>query len=317
MIPSFLTTFLFSCSILFASRSAREIGGMQANVARLVLAMFLLGFWAHGWGGGLGGASFIWFLFSGFVGFGLGDIAMFASLQRIGPRLTILLTQCLGAPIAGWAEYVFLGNMPSTAEMGCAGVILVGVAVAMAPDAHLPSDPLRFRWGLLWGLCSATGQGLGAVISRKANEVAHLHGQTVDGGTAAYQRILAGVAVTLVGWAIARVMHTRNGRQMAEAGTPSSEEGQPSTSVKRWGRSGPWIVGNAFSGPVLGVACFQWALMSSPSAVVLPIVSMSPLVTMGLAWIFQGTRPSARSVYGGILAVTGAAGLAWFKANAA
>lgn len=299
MLPSFLTTLLFSCSILFASRSAREVGGMKANVARLVLAMVLLGIWAHVWGGGLSGASFTWFLASGAVGFGLGDMAMFGALPRIGPRLTILLTQCLGAPIAGCAEYVFLGTVPTLSQMGCAAVILFGVALALAPDAHLPVDRGRFRLGLLFGLGSAMGQGLGAVISRKAIEIAGAHGETVDGATAAYQRILAGVAVTLLGWALAR---------------PLAVEGN--TSVRsNWRRSGLLIFGNALTGPVLGVACFQWALMSAPSAVVLPMVSMSPLVTMGLVWVLEGVRPGARSLAGGVLAVVGAAGLAWLRAG--
>jgi drug/metabolite transporter (DMT)-like permease len=301
MFPSFLTTILFSCSILFASRSAKEVGGMEANVARLVLAMGLLALWAHGWGGGLGGASLGWFLLSGAIGFGLGDMAMFCALPRIGPRLTILITQCLGAPIAGCAEYLFLGTVPTFAQMVCAGIILAGVGVAMAPDTHTPVEAGRFRWGLLFGLGSALGQGLGAVISRKANEVALAHGQGVDGGTAAYQRILAGVALTLLGWGLFRLW----GSRQQSAVRPSS-----------WKRAIFLIVGNALSGPVAGVACFQWALISSPSAVVLPIVSMSPLVTMGLAWVFEGVRPTRRACVGGVLAVVGASGLAWLKAGA-
>lgn len=301
MLPSFLTTILFSCSILFASRSAREVGGMEANVARLVLAMGLLATWAHGWGGGLGGASLGWFLLSGAVGFGLGDMAMFGALPRIGPRLTILITQCLGAPIAGCAEYLLLGTVPTFAQMVCAGIILSGVGVAMAPDTHAPVEPRRFQWGLLFGLGSAMGQGLGAVISRKANEVALGHGQAVDGGTAAYQRIVAGVALTMLGWALLRMRHRKD---------------ESAARVLSWKRAALLIVGNAISGPVAGVACFQWALIASPSAVVLPIVSMSPLVTMGLAWVFEGVRPSRRACWGGVLAVMGASGLAWLKAGA-
>ena len=106
MFPALLTTFLFSFSVLFASRSSKVVGSMQANVSRLLLAMLLLGIWAHGWGGGLGGAGLPWFLLSGVIGFGMGDIALFGALPRIGPRLAILLTQCLAAPIAGVAEYL-------------------------------------------------------------------------------------------------------------------------------------------------------------------------------------------------------------------
>lgn len=302
MLPAFLTTFLFSASILFASRSAREIGGMRANVSRLLIALLLLGVWSHVWGGGLGGAGLPWFFLSGAIGFGIGDMSMFASLPRIGPRLAILITQCLGAPIAGVAEYFLLGTVPTIPELACAALILTGVALALAPDQHMQVEPGRFRLGLLFGLGSAMGQAFGAVLSRKANSVAQLTGFTVDGGTAAYQRIIAGVAFTLAGWWLLWALGAapREGAEKPE-----------------WRRVFPVVLGNALAGPIVGVACFQWALSSTPSAVVLPIVSTSPLVTMGMAWFFQGIRPSGRAMVGGVVAVLGACGMAWIKTNAA
>jgi drug/metabolite transporter (DMT)-like permease len=300
MLPAFLTTFLFSSSILFASRSARELGGMRANVSRLLVALLILGIWSHGWGGGLGGAGLAWFFLSGAVGFGIGDMSMFASLPRIGPRLAILITQCLGAPIAGVAEYFILGTVPTPLELGCAGLILMGVALALAPDQQLQVEPGRFRVGLLFGLGSAMGQAFGAVLSRKANAVAQVTGEMLDGGTAAYQRIIAGVVFTLLGWWLLSI----------RGGAPAEASQKP-----EWRRAFPLVLGNALSGPILGVACFQWALSSTPSAVVLPIVSTSPLVTMGMAWFFQGTRPSARAIFGGVVAVIGACGMAWIKTS--
>lgn len=85
---------------------------MRANVSRLLIALVLLGVWSHVWGGGLGGSGLPWFFLSGAIGFGVGDMSMFASLPRIGPRLAILITQCLGAPIAGVAEYFSWARCP-------------------------------------------------------------------------------------------------------------------------------------------------------------------------------------------------------------
>jgi drug/metabolite transporter (DMT)-like permease len=163
-------------------------------------------------------------------------------------------------------------------------------------------EPSRFRLGLLFGLGSAMGQAFGAVLSRKANSVAQLTGFAVDGGTAAYQRIIAGVAFTLAGWWFLRALGAapREGAEKPE-----------------WRRVFPVVLGNALAGPIIGVACFQWALSSTPSAVVLPIVSTSPLVTMGMAWFFQGIRPSGRAIVGGVVAVIGACGMAWIKTSSA
>jgi hypothetical protein len=38
---------------------------------------------------------------------------------------------------------------------------------------------------------------------------------------------------------------------------------------------------------------------------------------MGMAWFFQGIRPSGRAMVGGVVAVLGACGMAWIKTNSA
>ena len=134
MFASFLTTILFSLSVIFASRSARLLGGTRANLSRILLATGFLAIWAHSRGVGLQGPSLKWFFFGGCVGFGLGDMALFAALPRLGPRLAILITQCLAAPLAAIVEWAWLGTALTFAELWCAIVILAGVAVALAPD---------------------------------------------------------------------------------------------------------------------------------------------------------------------------------------
>jgi len=63
------------------------------------------------------------------------------------------------------------------------------------------------------------------------------------------------------------------------------------------------------AGPALGVSCYQWALMSKQTSVVLPIVATTPLVVMPLAHYLEGDRITWRTVLGGILAVAGVIGL--------
>jgi drug/metabolite transporter (DMT)-like permease len=70
------------------------------------------------------------------------------------------------------------------------------------------------------------------------------------------------------------------------------------------------VLGNALAGPSIGVACYQWALATTPSGTVLPIVATSPLVTQVLSLFLDGSRPTRRAVVGGLLAVAGAVGLA-------
>lgn len=293
MVAALLTTIGFSLSVIFASRSAKILGGPTANVSRLILAALLLAIWAHGFGGGLGGAGLPWFFLSGVIGFGLGDTALFGALQRIGPRLSILLTQCLAAPIAAFAEWVWLGTTLKPIELGCSAVILAGVALALAPDHGFEGSRRTFWIGVLCGLGSAVGQALGAVVSRKANDVSLAAGFTIDGGTAAYQRILAGVLVTALSFAFIKQMRPHSG----------------TVGRAQWLKAWPIVVANALSGPTLGVACYQWALKTTKSGVVLPIVATSPLVTILLSWIIFRERPTRRAVIGGTIAVIGAVGL--------
>jgi drug/metabolite transporter (DMT)-like permease len=66
---------------------------------------------------------------------------------------------------------------------------------------------------------------------------------------------------------------------------------------------------NALSGPTLGVAAYQWALRTTPSGIVLPIVATSPLLVIPFTYWFEGDRPGGRSLAGAAVAVAGVIGL--------
>lgn len=300
MLAAVLTTVFFSLSAIFAQRSVRAVGATRANLGRLAFAAVALGIVAHGWGGGLGGAGREWLAWSGVVGMGLGDLASFAALPRLGTRLTVLITQCVAAPLAGIAEYLWLGTTLSMAQVAWGSVILIGVGLALRPGSEGSGGVVRVGWlGLLYGLGAAAGQGFGAVLSRKARDVAEQAGEVTDGFTAAYQRILGGLVITLAFLAI-RALWNRWGR----GGDAPSE-----TSVQPRPRDYLWIPANALCGAVIGVSCYQWALFTTPSGLVLPIVATTPLVIVPLSFWIEGERPTRRSLIGGVVAVAGAVAL--------
>ncbi len=302
MFASFLTTIFFSLSVIFAARTARILGGPRANLARICVATVLLAGWAHAFGEGLRGASLRWFFLSGVIGFGLGDMALFSALPRIGPRLSILLTQCLAAPIAAVAEWAWLGTTLRAVDLACAAVVLAGVAVALAPDRGLEVDRRTFWIGVLFGVGSALGQALGAVVSRKANDVAALTHFPIDGGTAAYQRALGGVLLTMLAFWL-----MRKSRAAEDAARPPGS----------WRAAWPMVLANSLAGPTIGVGCYQWALATTRhgSGIVLAIVATSPLVTILLAFFLDGLRPTRRAVVGGLVAVGGVVALMLVQAG--
>lgn len=302
MLPAFLTAIFYSLSALFATRSGRLLGAVKANIGRMCAALLMLGLWAHLGGEGLHGASLRWFLWSGVIGYGFGDLALFQALPRIGPRLTMLLIHCFAVPMAAVLEWVWLGTALRPGEIVCAGVILCGVYVALTPVRHFNLKGEVFWFGTFFAICSSVCQAGSTVISRKANLVAELSGLHIDGGTAAYQRMIGGIVTTATVTLLVKCFQAR----MNTAGEARPPARGPQQKRMGW----MFVMLNAIAGPTVGVACFQWAVSIAPSGVVLPIVATTPVVTILLAYWIDGDRPALRSIIGGVIAVGGAAALA-------
>ena len=304
MLPAFLTTVLFAISAVSANRTTKLLGGIAANFWRISAAAIFLGLYAHSLGWGLGGEAFPIFLLSGCVGFGVGDTALYQALPRLGSRLSVLLVHCLAAPFAAGTEWLWLGTTLSSQQILCSLTILAGVSLALAPSRHLNLTRRTLVIGVLLGILAAFGQGFGAVLSRKAYQIAASANESIDGISAAYQRIIAG-------WFVAALLLVAAKRHASWFG--AGEGTDPSAAAaggnNRWQSAWPWILVNAVSGPTLGVSCYQWALATTPTGIVLPIVAITPLVVIPFARVMEGERPTLRSLIGGVVAVLGAAAM--------
>ncbi|HVS52001.1 MAG TPA: DMT family transporter [Opitutaceae bacterium] len=300
MLASFLAAFFFALNATCASHSVRASGVMRANLGRIALAAVVLGVFAHTLGSGLATASLGWFLLSGLIGLGLGDLGTYGALPLLGSRLTVLMIQCLAAPIAAIGEWLWLGTRLTGPQILWGSVILLGVAVALLPTKSSPPRVRVRPVGFLLGLLAAAGQGLGALVSRKAVDVATAAGEATHNATfglnAAYLRMLAGLAFTAVWFLVLR--------RLGRLPSPTS-----ATSAERR-RARLWMIANGLAGPVLGVGCYQWALATTPSGIVLPIAATTPLLAIPIAYFLEGDRPSRQSVFGGVLAVAGCIALA-------
>jgi drug/metabolite transporter (DMT)-like permease len=310
MIGALGTTLFFACNAIFANRSAQRLGSNPANLARLAVASLVLAAWAHLFGGGLGGAAVGWFFVSGLAGFGLGGVAMFQALPRVGSPLAMLIVQCGSAVVAAALEWLWLGTRLTLPQLGLVALTLVGVILGLLPRS-LPDVPRAvLRAGVAWAALSACGQGLGAVLSRKAFQLARAAHEHPDAATTAYQRALGGLLVAALVVIFARLLRPTRGSDSAHAPRPDPAVAASSSAAPRTpGRAWPWVLANALTGPVLGVTCFQWALSTTPAGIVQPIVATAPLVTIPLARWLEHARPRALYYAGTLLAVAGVIGL--------
>jgi drug/metabolite transporter (DMT)-like permease len=297
VLASFLTTLLFATSVVCATQSARQLGGTEANFWRLAVATILLAVWAHAFGQGLSGASFPLFLISGVIGVGA-DVFLFQALPRLGSRLSLLIIQCFSALSAAALEWVWLGTKLSGWQVAACAIILAGVALALAPGRHLDAKRGVLAAGICFSLLAASGNGFGAVISRKAYAVAEQAHQDIDGATAAYQRLIGGLFVAAV--CLLMVKWREIMAQVTHPSPPRLPDGE------KWRRVWPWVLANGFAGQTLGVTCYQWALKTTPTGLVLAIVGTTPLVVIPFASIMEGEKIEPRSVMGGLIAVVGA-----------
>lgn len=301
MLLSFFAALFFALSATCAHHSLRIFGQAKANLGRLVVATVLLVTISLTLGHGFTSASTHWFLLSGLIGIGLGDLGLYAALPHLGSPLTVLIMQCLAAPIAALGEWLWLGTTLTHAEILWGAVILVGVAIALLPTrGKLPARRIK-PIGFLFGIIAASGQGLGAVISRKGVGVAQAAGESVHNATfgldAACHRTIAALVFTVAWFAVLQ----RLGR-LPKAPTEISPES------RRRGRR--WMFANGLAGPILGVGFYQWALATSPSGLVMPIVATTPLLSIPITFFLEHDRPTRRSIAGAIVAVAGCVALA-------
>jgi drug/metabolite transporter (DMT)-like permease len=293
-----LTTLLFSVSVVCGHRSAKLIGGTEANFWRIVSAAVFLSLWAFTCGTGLSGVSLPLFVASGVVGIGIGDVVFFQALPRLGSRLSLLLIECLAPPCGALIEWLWLKTTLTGQQILCGAAILAGVALALGPAEHYRRDRRSLITGAVLCAFAALATAAGAVLSRKAFALARDAGESPDPMTGAFQRVVGGLL--LAGFSLLFVK--RHGFKLqSRAAHGVAIQG----SLQKWRGVWIWILLNGLAGQTLGVTCMQAALQTTPTGIVLAVIAMTPIVVIPFAYIFEGERPGRQSLLGGLVAVIG------------
>ena len=69
------------------------------------------------------------------------------------------------------------------------------------------------------------------------------------------------------------------------------------------------MLANALAGQTLGVTCMQWALKTTPAAIVAAIIATTPILLLPMTRIIEGEKIGLRALLGAVIAVGGVIGL--------
>jgi len=301
MFPAVLTAVLFASSVVLGHRAAKLAGSLEANFWRVMIATGFLSTWAFTFGAGFGGQGLWWFALSGAIGVGLGDFAIYHALPKLGPRITSLVVQCLMAVFGALFDWLWLGTHIRSTQIILSVMILSGVVIALGTFAELRAHARTLRSGLALATFGAAATAGGTIFSSKAFKVIHAVGGSLDGLTAGFQRMIGGLGVSLIFYALLRVARHNANDPLLPINTPARKNA--------W----CWIIGNSLAGQTLGVSAMQWALATTRASQVLVIVATAPIMVIPLARIFEGERITLRAVIGSVVAIGGVIGLILLK----
>lgn len=270
-------------SVFFFSVAAQRIGALRVNLFRLPLgwALLSLTLLATGARPVTDPASLALLAASGVIGLAIGDLAYFAALRRIGPRLTVLL-QSLAPLFATGIGVVLLDEVPGPlAGLGIA-LTLGGVVWVVRERTEATLPPGHHTGGVVLAVMASLCQGLGLVLSKMGMATG------LGPWPASWLRMSFATAALWAGAAAA-------GRLRALALRPSLRSA--------WLQ----VVGGAVMGPFLGASLSLVAAQLTEVGVAATLMATTPIIVIPLVALTEGYRPSWRAVAGTVLAVAGIA----------
>ena len=278
--------FLWAVSVTLYHRASGSVGPLGINLFKGCVAIVLLLVTLAATGGlrtSVPLAALGTLLVSGALGIGVGDSAFFYSLKSLGPRRSLLL-MILAPPLSALIALVFLGERLGALEWLGIAITLLGVAWVITERSPQHEGRPAALWpGVAFGLISALGQAVGAVLSRTV-----LTETDVSPLWSTLPRIVAGAAVVMVFILIGR---------------------QP---VAEWLRTlrvtGLWriVAFGAFLGTFLAMWLQQVALKYVPVGVAQTLLSSSPVFVLPIAAL-AGEKVTWRAVIGVVIALAGIA----------
>jgi len=221
---------------------------------------------------------------SGLIGIFVGDTALFAAVNRLGPRRAGVLFATNAVFSAGLGFWVLSERMSAQAAWGgaltVAGVMTAIVLGRRKEESHTwEADRGHVGAGVALGLLAALCQALGALIAKP------VLGAEVDPVAASAVRVTAAAAahcaVLWLGFKVAQAQNKPTWRVLAQTGL------------------------NGFLGMGIGMSLILLALKHGDVGLVAILSSVSPVVVLPLLWWRLGRAPAPGAWLGAGITVLG------------
>ncbi len=282
-------SFGWASGIVLAEAPAKQLGAfaftrIQLITCALIVALLVstLGYWPTvDW-------SF-WpaFVSSSLFGIVLGNLAMIACLRRGGPRRTELLLS-MKAPMVGGMAYMWLNEIPTTADLIGASVALCGVCLAIFFGNSSPSksdtQTGKLSITILLGLLATTLQGYGFLAMKPALQ--------------AGLEPLAATAIRLIGAAVLI--------SLLAIWPVDAMRAQSPLTFSLVGRT----ILPGFIGYVVSSSLLLYAFTQLNAGIAAVFGSLSPVLILPILWWKDRQRPHSYATLGALLTVLGTAVIA-------
>jgi drug/metabolite transporter (DMT)-like permease len=283
-IAAVATAICWAFTGLFFAEAARRIGALRVNLLRLPIALVLLSGALAATGTSLATLDHrraLLLAASGVVGLVIGDLALFAALVRIGPRVGMLL-MALAPVFATLAAVFVLAELPGPRALLGMLVTLAGVAWVVLERRDGQVHPFEHHGAIALGVLAAACQGVGLVLAKAgmAGEVPPL--------AATWVRMCVATAAV---WALA----VASGRARGLGIAPAARLGALP------------VLGGAFAGPFVGVWLSLVAARYTDVGVAATLMATTPVLIIPLVMAVERYRPSLRAVLGAAIAIAGIA----------